>query len=240
MIVQVLEAISARIEAAGLRWGLPPSAWRFDGLSTERRVTWEPTDADHPRGENLKVGIAWNTPFVPRAWLPPFGLPKTREVNPTLGTLTLEAAAPNTARILRVHLYAKETRPDEARVGWDLPTMYMPNEERIVKALGGVLRQPVYETIPVPDGNNVNVSRTFAFGFDGSEYVNTAGLEAHGVYRVRVEYPMTEDLELTPGFIPIRINLITSEPVTPPRDLSNTPEPVTVSAPGRVTILENP
>jgi hypothetical protein len=241
MIVAVLEHLSARLEAAGLRWGRGPSAWLFNGSSTERRVTWEPADADHPRGENLKVGIKWNTPFVPRVWLPRFGLPKTREVNATTGTLTLEDAAPNTARILRVHLYAKETRPDEARVDWDLPTMYMPNEERLVKALGGIFGDPVYATIPVPDANNVNVPRTFAFGFDGSEYVTTAGLEGHGVYRVRVEYPMTEDLETRPGFMARRIHLahdLETRQIPSGAAPTITTLPVTVPEPGRVTVLE--
>jgi hypothetical protein len=229
VIAHALTAISVALENAGMNF----AGFALNGSSAEAQVTWFPTDADAPRNPGLQVGLEWNYNPTPSALEPFYGVSKVTVTNPLTGAALLERALERRARLCRVHLYVRETRaPRNRSDASSLPTAFMDLENRILKTLT-TSRRDWRLTV---DG----VQRGFVTEYVPLAFPPSRGLELHGVYAYRIHYPVLDPGGVEGVFVPTRINLVTGEPVTPPRDLGNTPEPVTVPPPGRVTVLENP
>lgn len=229
MISHVLTAISLAVEAAGLSW----AGFDFDGSSVEREVAWFPVDPDAPRSTALMVGLEWNTPPTESLIEPLYGVQRVTVTNPLTGAVVVERPLEREARLCRVHLYMRETRaPKDRTLATRLQTAFQDCEARILNTLSRNRR----DWRVTVDG----VERGFTAQYVPTSFPASQGLELHGVYSYRLHYPVLDPARVSNALVPHRINLITGEPVRPPRDLGNTAAPVTVNAPGKVSVLENP
>lgn len=227
MLSHVLTAISLALEGAGIAWAGQP----FNGSSAERQVTWQPTDPDAPRLDGLMVGLEWMFNPAPSLLTPLFGVQTVIVTNPLTGAAVLERPLERESRLCRVHLYLRETRrPADRTAATKLSTGFQECEKRILNTLSRSRR----DWKVLIEG----IERGFSSEYVPATYPASSGLELHGVYTYRLHYPILDASKVEGAFVPTRINLIAREPVSPPRDLSNTPEPVTVPPPGRVITLE--
>jgi hypothetical protein len=122
----------------------------------------------------------------------------------------------------------RETRPDHLRVGYDLPTSYLKNEERLFGALGRGRRDYTLTIGGIPRG--------YSTRFEDSPFISEPGLALHAVFRYRVTYPLTEGVTPIQAFVAKRIQVVHDLPPNTPVDL--TAEPLTPPEPGRVTVVE--
>ena len=209
MIEQVLDTLAAAIEGARLTWG----AFAFDGSSEDKRCTIFPTDPDQARDKNLMVGLDFLTNFGAVGFFNDFGESQiaqtgnVRNFNSLTGRFDYEPPLQYLSRSINVHLYMRETRDDEARVGYDLPTMYARNEARIMNALGNQQRSWT-SPVPVPNTNPVEfIPRTFQTRMDSNFFVPEDGLTIHGVLSWRVRYPLVSGVELQAGYTAKRFHI---------------------------------
>lgn len=225
-----LDTVASAIEAAGLRWGRSPSpVISFDGSSTAKRVTKYPADADHSRLENLQVGIDYRNPPTKPLFRPQFGVPQLRNVDLVAGTVQQEPALRYMERIIAIDLRCKETRQDHERKDFDLPSMFLENEERLFNAL--TLEGRTW-TVNV-DG----IPRRFTTAYESSPYGAGDGLAVHGVYRYRMTYPILTGIVLTSGFMAKRIHLVHSLAIDQLDDVELVGNVITVPPVGHVTVI---
>lgn len=209
MIEQVLETLCVAIEGANLSWG----AWALNGSSEAKRCTIFPADPDQTRGENLMVGLDYLTNFGSVSAFDTFGDEQStgssnvRNLDVVTGRFDYEPPLQYITRSINVHLYMRETRRDEDRVGFDLATTYARNESRLMNAIGTKRRQ-WNAPVPVPNTTPQQfVPRGFRTALESNFFVPEDGLTIHGVLSWRVRYPLVTGVELQPGFVAKRIHI---------------------------------
>jgi hypothetical protein len=211
-----LNAIADAIEKTNLRWG----SSLLDGSSDEKRVTIQPTDPNMDRFENLRIGIHWMFPPRTATRAPMYGDRVVRMVNPLSGEVMVEKGLQFKTRAIQIHVFVKETRTADKRVGFTVATELMRNEGRLLAMMGDSKQWQV----PDADGT----LRGFLTQYTPINFPSTVKLELHGVYQFDLTYPVLDPNGQEPARI-ARVNLITGEPANQPRDLSDIAAPVTVA-----------
>jgi hypothetical protein len=200
MLAAALDFLSAQVEAAGLVFGVP-----FDGSSEARRCTIGPVDPDHPREQGIMLGWSFASPVGDPLERPNLSPATITPINPATGAGELEPGLEWASRLVSLHVYLRETRPDHLRTGYDLPTGYLEVEGRILRALGKNRR----DWQVVVNGK----MRGFSTRFEGNPFVDEGTLAIHSVFQWRVTYPVTEGQEPIPVSAARRIHLVHGLPV---------------------------
>lgn len=224
MIALALEHLCTRIEAAGLSWG----TFALDGSSEPKRVSVGRWDADALKNSGLMVGIDFGFPVGEPTDRPLFSEPITRNVDVGAGTAEIEPALEWASRLINIHLYMRETRPEAQRQNYSVNSQYLVNEARLLAALG---RGREDYTLTV-DG----IPRGFSTRYEGNPFVAEPGLTLHSVFGYRLTYPLVEGVEPLEVFLAKRIRLVHDLP--PGTEMDLTAEPLTPPEPGRVTVVE--
>lgn len=231
MLEDVLNHMAGLIEAAGLRWG----AALLDGSIEAKQVTFQPADPNHNRLENLRVGIEWMyPPRVPQR-MPLFGNRTIKMANPLTGELLIEKPLEYRTRIIRVHLYMKETRAAQERTGFSLGTEFRYNENKLLAALGTTVRD--YQILVG------GTQRGFSTQYAPTNYPTSSTLDLHGVYPFELTYPILDPNAAEPAFVSRKITLVYGEAPVPARDLvplTATAAPIVLPAPTKIKRIGAP
>jgi hypothetical protein len=237
MIVKSLEYLCETLEAANLSWG----DYVMDGGEASRQIKFGLVDADEWREKGLMVGIDFRSPVT----RPRFGSlvleglegvavraqPRVVAYDEIAGTVQLEQGFEYAARLLNIHVYMRETRPDHKRTDYSLTTAYLSNEAKLLRTLGMGRKEHSLTVGGTPRGITTS--------YEGNPYVLEGGMTLHSVFQYRLVYPqISEEPNIVQAFLAKRVRLAHDLALEQLDQVDLDTTPLTVPPVGRVTTVQ--